>query len=96
MLVWWGGYWTYEDLNAGSIRDKLLDLCGGLFESRLGDVGHEDGSALLGEENGGLKTNATAIVSIVSCTTARQRNIPSSASDDGVLSSETAHCEYVK
>lgn len=59
------GYWTYENLNAGSIGHELLDLCGGLFESRLRDVGHEDGSALLGEENGGLKTNATAIVSII-------------------------------
>jgi len=73
--VWWGGYRTYEDLDAGSIGDELLDLCGGLFESRLGDVGHEDGGALLCEENRGLKTNATAIVSIVSCTTAIQRNI---------------------
>ena len=64
---------AYQDLDAGSIGDELLDLCGGLFESRLGDIGHENGSALLGKENGGLKTNATAIVSISSCSTTIQR-----------------------
>jgi hypothetical protein len=48
----------YLGLDAGSIGDELLDLGEGLLQSRLGDVGHEDAGALLGEEDGGLKANA--------------------------------------
>lgn len=50
---------TYDDLDAGSVGHKLLDLGKGLFESRGGNIGEEDAGTLLGEEDGGFETNTT-------------------------------------
>lgn len=56
----WRG--TNKDLDAGGIGNKLLDLGSGLLEGREGDVGHQDGGTLLGEEDGGLEANATGVI----------------------------------
>lgn len=88
-----GGAQAYKDLNAGRIGDELLDLGGGLLESWLGDVGHEDGSTLLGKENTSLEANATANLSAQKVYRIGERwdsDLPSSASDNGVLAGETA------
>lgn len=62
---WRGG--TNKDLDAGGIGNKLLDLGSGLLEGREGDVGHQDGGTLLGEEDGGLEANATGEVLCQPC-----------------------------
>lgn len=49
---------------ASSVGNDLLDLGDGLLESRCRDVAHQDGGTLAGEENGGLKTNATDPISV--------------------------------
>lgn len=49
---------TYSGLQTSGRGDELLDLCDGLFEGGLGDVGQQDIGALFGEENGRLKANA--------------------------------------
>lgn len=41
--------------------DELEELGLGLFESWGGNVGHKDAGALLGEEDGGFKTDATGM-----------------------------------
>jgi hypothetical protein len=44
---------------ADHIRRDFLCLCKSFLERGFGDIGHDDGSALAQEENGGLETNAT-------------------------------------
>jgi hypothetical protein len=49
---------TYNHLDPGGRRDQLLDLGLGLFQRGVGDVGHKDVGALLGEEDGRLEADA--------------------------------------
>ena len=74
----------YFGFNAPRVGHELEDLGLGLFEGGAGDVGHEDAGALLGEEDGGLETDAPGEVSSLSCRGVAA-SLPAGAGDDGVL-----------
>lgn len=49
---------AFDGLETGMIGDGFLDLGYGFGEGGFGNVGHEDGSAFTGEEDGGFETDS--------------------------------------